>query len=144
MIQRIQSIFIFISLAACASLFILPFAESNKVATPLFEDKLFNIMDNPVLIVLASIGALLAVVDLLMFKNRPLQLRLGYIITIISVFLAVVAFWLMYSKASQLPEIIIEDKFGLYMPVISLISILLANRFIKKDEDLVSNMDRLR
>jgi hypothetical protein len=37
-----------------------------------------------------------------------------------------------------------DDGLGLYTPIVGLVLSLLAARFIKKDENLVKSMDRLR
>ena len=144
MIQRIQSVFLFLAAVILAALFKVPFALSDKEASPFFEDKLFNVMDHTVLTVLVALGGIIALVAIFMFRNRNLQVRLGYIGIIASLFLALVAFWLVYSNADAMGDVQIEDQFGLYMPPIALLFFVLANHFIKKDQKTVESMDRLR
>lgn len=38
----------------------------------------------------------------------------------------------------------ISEGFGIGMPILTIILVILANRFIKKDENIVKSMDRLR
>ena len=144
MIQRIQSVFLLLAAIIMGALFKFPFAMSDQAASPFFEDKLFNVMDHTVLLILTVIGAVIALASIFLFNNRNLQLRLGYIGIIASLFLALVAFWLVYSNADAMGEVIIEDKLGLFLPLISLIFFVLANHFIKKDQKTVESMDRLR
>ncbi|NNE27388.1 MAG: DUF4293 domain-containing protein [Saprospiraceae bacterium] len=144
MIQRIQSVFLLLAAIIMAALFKIPFAMSDQAASPFFEDKLFNVLDHTVLTVLVALGSIVALVAIFMFRNRNLQLRLGYLGIIASLFLALVAFWLVYSNADTMGDAVIEDQFGLYMPPLALVFFILANHFIKKDQKTVDSMDRLR
>jgi len=145
MLQRIQSIFLLLTSGAFFSLFAVEFASSDKTAAGIFSDQLYNIMDNPILIGMTALGGALALINIFMFKNRPLQLRLGYLLIVLSILLPLVAGLLMYNEGSlNAPDVGIEDGLGIYMPIIALITTILANRFIKKDNKLVKSMDRLR
>lgn len=145
MLQRIQSIFLLLTSGTFLSLFTVDFASSDKTAVGFFADKIYNVFDSPILIGLAAMGGALALVNIFMFKNRPLQLRLGYLLIVLSILLPLVAFLLMYKEGSlNAPDVNIEDGIGVYIPVIGIITTVLANRFIKKDDKLVKGMDRLR
>ena len=145
MLQRIQSIFLLLTSGCFFSLFGVNFASSNKSAEGIFSDQLYNVLDNPVLIGMAGVGGILALITIFLFKNRPLQLRLGYLLIVLSILLPLVAFLLMYNEGSQnAPNVEINDGMGIYLPVVALITTVLANRFIKKDNKLVKSMDRLR
>lgn len=145
MIQRIQSIFLILASLGFWSLFKFPFALSNKTASPFFEDQILNINDHTILLVLCVLGGALTAITIFLFNNRKLQLRLGILNSIFSIFLVAVAVWLVFSKAPAIDSSLeISDQIGLYMPVLSLVFIILANYFIKKDENLVRSADRLR
>ena len=145
MIQRIQSIFLLLASGGFWSLFKLPFANSDKVSSPIFEDSIFNLFDNTILLVLAILGGIISISAIFLYNNRQLQLRLGYLNIICALFLGLVACWLVFIQANQYtPAIEINDNIGLYMPLLSLIFAILANYFIKKDDKLVDSMDRLR
>ena len=145
MLQRIQSIFLFLTSAAFFLLFGVDFASSDKTAEGIFSDQLYSVMDNPILIGLTAIAGGLALVNIFMFNNRPLQLRLGYLLIVLSVLLPLVAGLIMYNEGSlNAPNVEIEDGLGIYLPIVALITTILANRFIKKDENLVRSSDRLR
>ena len=47
-------------------------------------------------------------------------------------------------NSSDVGEKVINDEFGMYLPVAGIIFALLAYRFIQKDNKLVKSMDRLR
>lgn len=145
MIQRIQSIFLLLAAAAFGGLFALPFASSDKISGSIFGDGLFNIYDHTILLALAIIGAVVAVVSIFLFKNRPLQLRLGYLVIIVSLFLPAMAAWIFFTQKEQIAqELVVEDSIGLYLPIVSFVFGILAARSISKDDKLVKSMDRLR
>lgn len=145
MLQRIQSIFLLLSSGAFFSLFAVSFASSDKTAVGIFSDQLYNVMDNPILIGLTVIGGALALINIFMFKNRPLQLRLSNLLIVLCILLPLVAGLLMYNEGSlNNPNVTIDDGLGIYLPIIALITTILAIRFIKKDNNLVKSMDRLR
>ena len=145
MIQRKQSLFLLVASLGFWSLFKLPFASSNKVTSPFFEDQLLNINDHVILLVLCILGGVVTAATIFLFNNRKLQLRLGILNIIFALFLIVVALWVVFSKAPSIDSTIdISDNIGLYMPLLSLTCVVLANYFIKKDENLVRSADRLR
>lgn len=147
MIQRIQSLLLLLASVGFWGLFKLPFAESDKSVSPFFEDNLLNINDHTALLVLTILGGVLTVVSIFLFKNRNLQLRVGYLNMIFAFFLALVAGWLIFSNGpiiEQSQSVEIADKAGIFLPIFSLIMVIIANYFIKKDENLVQSMDRLR
>ncbi len=145
MLQRIQSIFLFLTSSAFFSLFAVNFASSDKTAVGIFSDQLYNIMDNPILIGMTVIGGALALINIFMFKNRPLQMRLGYLLIVLCILLPLVAALLMYNEGNlNNPDVGIDDGLGIYLPLVGLVTTILALRFIKKDSKLVSSMDRLR
>ncbi|MBK8052934.1 MAG: DUF4293 family protein [Saprospiraceae bacterium] len=74
-----------------------------------------------------------------------LQLRLSYVVTVLSILLSLVALLLIYNEGTGSTNADkIEDQYGIYLPVISLIFSILAGRYINKDENTVRSMDRLR
>lgn len=145
MIQRIQTVFYFLAALSLGGLFQFPFATSEKPVPMLLDDQVYNVMDHIVLTALAAIGALVALVAIFLFRNRPLQIKMGYIVIIVSILTPLVAFLLMYNENTVTKDTsVINDSFGLYLPVFALLFGLLANRFVKKDEKTVRSMDRLR
>ncbi len=87
-------------------------------------------------------SAALSLVSLFMFKNRKLQFVLGRINIILNFFLlGVFVYW----SLSVPGEMDISEKgIGMLLPIVSIVFLVLANRAIKKDEDLVKSVDRLR
>ncbi|SHG60154.1 protein of unknown function [Salegentibacter echinorum] len=136
MIQRIQSVYLFIAVIISAALiFVFPL-WNNAEGVPVYAEDYLSIF----IAFLAS--ALLSLVSIFMFKNRKLQFVLGRLNILLNFFLlGVFVYW-----SLSLPgEMDISEKgIGMFLPIISIVFIVLANKAIKKDEDLVKSVDRLR
>ncbi len=144
MIQRIQSIFLFLASASFWGLFALPIANSDTSMAGIFSDQLYTILDNPILIVLTCLGGVLALAAIFLFKNRPLQRKLGFGVITMAILTILVAILLVYQDTESVLDGNINEGFGLGLPVFAIIFALFANRYIKKDDKLVKSMDRLR
>ena len=103
------------------------------------------------LIVLACVVIGVAVVSILLFKNRVAQMRIvaiGFLLNVVYVFL--VFFWAVDAYADAIPPAMhdaapqVTWMAGAYLPIASLVFFVLAHRGIKKDEAKVRAADRLR
>jgi hypothetical protein len=145
MIQRIQSIFLLIAGGGFFSLFKFPFAMSNETVTPIFEDQLYTIQDNPILLGVCILGGILSLGAIFLFNNRILQKRISLFGAFVGLVLAGFAIYLMTSINQDVPSNVgIETQAGLFMPALSVLMLILASVFINKDEKLVRSSDRLR
>ena len=148
MIQRIQSIMLLLAGASLVGLFFLPFATTEQPqAEGIFSDAVYNLSDEVILVVLTILGIALAVVTIGLFKNRPAQIRLGYIGAAICAAIPAAAILLMPGETAQdVAMSNVQSSFaaGIFVPAAALIFFVLASYFTKKDEKLVRSMDRLR
>lgn len=145
MIQRIQSIFLFLASLGFAGQFATDFAISSVPAPNLMLDQIYEVQDNIVLLSITILGGLLALIAIFLYQNRPLQMKLSIFVLILAIFLPLVAFLLIYNEGTALASgTIITDQAGTYLPLVSIIFGFLAYNGIKKDETLVKSMDRLR
>ncbi|MFH6602101.1 DUF4293 domain-containing protein [Maribacter algicola] len=88
------------------------------------------------------ISAVLAFVAIVLFKNRQNQFVVNRLNMILNLFL--LGFFV-YRSLNLSGGIAISEKgIGMLIPVFSIVFLVLANRAIKKDEDLVKSVDRLR
>lgn len=109
------------------------------------DDKVFDVNDHPILITLAALGGVIALVNIFLFRNRPLQVRLGYLLIILCILLPGLAAMLFFTSGTPMEAgQEINESFGLALPVVGLITTILANKYINKDNKLVKSMDRLR
>ena len=112
----------------------------------MFADGKYSVEDNGVLMGITAIGALLAVIAIFLYRNRPVQLRMTYLSTVCSILIPVVAIliYLNDTKNSAVPADTIDDQIGAYLPLLGIVFGILAARYIRKDDKLVKSMDRLR
>jgi hypothetical protein len=144
MIQRIQTLFLLASAVVLGLLFWIPLATSNRPSVQFLSDSVFNIMDHPALIALTCLGIIVSLVAIFLYRKRPVQLKAGYFIIMVSILLPVISFILFTNASAQAGDVEIYDKPGLYLPAGSIVLTAIANYFIRKDEKLVKSMDRLR
>jgi len=90
-------------------------------------------------------AVVISIISLLSYRHRPRQILLGLINSLL-IAVAVVSAALLINDAEKilLPNERGSFRIGLFLPVISLILNMLANRFIRKDEKLVRSADRIR
>jgi len=79
------------------------------------------------------------------FKNRLLQMKLGFGISL-GIASSLVAMMIGSKEGEQLlePTVLGVYEIGFYAPFIALFSNIITNRLIRKDERLVRSMDRIR
>lgn len=84
----------------------------------------------------------LAVVSIVMYKKRQNQFVVNRLNMILNLFL--LGFFVYRSLSLSGETVVSEKGIGMLIPVFSIVFLVLANRAIKKDEDLVKSVDRLR
>ena len=129
MLQRIQTVWIF--LAVLGAVFLNITAQD------------FDVLGAYLTINVSTVILILfGVLSIFSFRNRKRQILLNNISIIINALLiGLLAYWLLnLSGGISIPEKGIEPVF----PLLSVICLLLANVYIRKDERLVKSVDRLR
>ena len=129
MLQRIQTIWIVLAILGAVFLFVTG------------EDA--SIIENvPVLTIGCAVLVLLGGLSIFNFRNRKKQILLNNLsIFINALLIGALMYWLLnLSGGIDFPEKGIEPIF----PLISMICLLIANFFIRRDERLVKSVDRLR
>lgn len=123
-----------------------PFANTPEAvsASALFSDGSYSVGDSPALLIFYLLGGALAILAIFLYKKRTVQIRMGnfsFIAILIGMVMTIVLF---IQDPIREQAATPEDGLGIYLPVISLVALLLAQRFIRKDEKTVQSMDRLR
>ena len=96
-----------------------------------------------ILAVLQLVIATIAIVTMLKYRNRNLQIRLNYLNIFLNVLLVGGIFY--YSTLLEgMIHVVPQYNAGGLFPLISIVLLFLANNFIQKDEKLVRSADRLR
>jgi hypothetical protein len=89
-----------------------------------------------------GISCLLSVISIFTYKNREKQFVLGRINILINFYLLGV---LLFQSLNLSGEMQISEKgIGIFLPICVIVLLVMANKAIKKDEDLVKSVDRLR
>ena len=156
MIQRIQSLFLFIVFATSLAAFFFPIA--NFFSSPLYTVELtvFGVVeyadyglewpDTIFLPIVLGLTGLLAFVTIFLYKRRMLQRRLIRFDLLLNIVYLAMIFFYYVPALEEITETDAEyiSQPGIYLPIVSVIFLILANRFIMKDEKLIRSADRLR
>jgi hypothetical protein len=142
MIQRIQSIYLLLATVASGAL-IFVFNLWNNFKEAVFALDLFS-RDSyllkliPMLFLLSTIASFLSI---FLFHDRKLQFVTGRLIILINLFLLGI---LIYLSLNISGEVSSEKGIGMFIPSVVILFAVMANKAIKKDENLVKSVDRLR
>lgn len=136
MLQRIQTVYMLLVALAAG---LLPFWASlwsDAAGTPVFAREILWIS----LAFYAS--AVLALLAIARYKTRQQQFVLNRLNLLLNLFL-LGSF--VYRTLNLSGETSVSEKgIGLLIPVFSIVFLVLANRAVKRDEELVKSVDRLR
>ncbi|WP_457617168.1 DUF4293 domain-containing protein [Lutibacter sp.] len=144
MIQRIQTVYLFVATLLSGGAIFLFNLWVNE------QNEAFYVMDsfssgNKLLIAMAAlffVSAILTLVTIFQFKKRQLQFVLGRLTILINFILLGI---LVYFSQNLSGEITVSEKgIGLLIPIFTILLVVLANKAIKRDEELVKSVDRLR
>ena len=131
MIQRIQSIYL---LVAAISMTLISF----KVPVYTLNETIFMAQDDTKMFILTIVGAIFSLLGLFMFKNRKFQMKLIRLTVLIEMIIGVRLFMLLNKF-----EVVLNNTL-LFLMAFSLIALIMAYRGVKKDDDLVRSVDRIR
>ena len=131
MIQRIQSIYLLVAAIAMTLI-------SFKVPVYTLNESMFMAQDDTKMFILTIVGAIFSLLGLFMFKNRKFQMKLIRLTILIQMIIGVRLFML-FNKF----EVVINNSL-LFLLAFALIALIMAYRGVKKDDDLVRSVDRIR
>ncbi len=135
MLQRIQSLYL-LAVAVVSSGLIFVFNIWKKESLTVYA------IDHTFVFSLFMGSAVLAVISIFSFKKRQSQFVLGRLNIILNLIL--LGFFVYQSLNSSGETTVSEKGVGMLLPFVSIVLLVLANKAIKKDEDLVKSVDRLR
>lgn len=158
MIQRIQSIYLFLAAICLAVMFFVPlsvhsfrglsvpFELLSKSGGEEITASMMITIWPLVAAVLLLVGMILAVI--FMYARRQRQMRWVMAAVLLNMVVIIAVFWMARLLAAALdPESVdqvVEYQLGAYLPVGSLLLLILAHRGIRRDEHKVRAADRLR
>lgn len=136
MLQRIQTVYLIISALIIGALY-LWFPTIINEANEVIIDK-----NEPLVLGLMIGSVVLAILSIFNFKKRQLQFVLNRLNIILNFVLLGV---FVYRSLTLSGETLVSEKgIGVLIPIISIVFLVMANKAIKRDEDLVKSVDRLR
>jgi hypothetical protein len=136
MLQRIQTIYLLLATVVSGGLCMyLPYGLDTNGVALYAKGELF-------LLGMFLGSAVLSLISIFLFKNRKLQFVLGRINILLNfILLGVFVYW---SLTVSGETSVSEKGIGMIIPVISIVLLVMANKAIRKDENLVKSVDRLR
>ncbi len=155
MIQRIQTVFLFLATVFAGLMFFVPIT-SFGYGTEIMKLTIYGVQNQidahyfsstyalPLLILTILLVAI-PLITIFLYKKRELQLKLSSLNVFLNAILCGLIF-LYYSSNIQktLALDTLGYSFGTYIPLINMVLSVLAMRWIKKDIELIKSVDRLR
>ena len=136
MLQRIQTIYLLVAAIISAGLIFVFYLWTTK------GDVSFFAKDDVLFLSMFLGSAALSMASIFMYNNRQNQFVLGRLNIILN-FILLGLF--VYRSLNLSGETDVSEKgIGMLLPIFSIVFLVLANKAIKKDEDLVKSVDRLR
>ena len=130
MIQRIQSIYL---LVAVISMILVSF----KVHVYTANERVYA-QDHIEMFILTIVVTIFSLLSLFLFKNRKFQMKLIRLTVLIEMIIWVRLF-ILFNQC----KVVLNNSF-LILIAITLIALIMAYRSVKKDDDLVRSVDRIR
>ncbi|OUD31754.1 DUF4293 domain-containing protein [Flavobacterium sp. FPG59] len=137
MIQRIQTVYLaLVFIMTGILLFFLPLWTLN-------DGKAYYFMQNQIYTIILGLSTMLTLVSIISFKKRQNQFVMGRLNIILNMILLGLFVYRSLNLSGETPAVS-EKGIGMFLPVLAIVFLVLANKAIKKDEDLVKSVDRLR
>lgn len=141
MLQRIQTVYLILAFITSG---VLPFVFPlwKETLGPAAAKELY-FMGHTGYAILFGLSTSLALLSIMFYKKRQHQ----FVINRLNMILNLILLGLFLYRSLNLsggPVTVSEKGIGMFLPIVSIVFLVLANKAIKKDEDLVKSVDRLR
>ncbi|MFV8347041.1 DUF4293 domain-containing protein [Flavobacterium sp. ZB4P13] len=137
MIQRIQTIYLLLAFVVTGILlFFIPLWTMK-------DGKEFYFMQSQVYTIILGLSTTLTLLSIVSYKKRQNQFVIGRLNIILNLILLGLFVYRSLNLSGETPAVS-EKGIGMFLPVVAIVLLVLANKAIKKDEDLVKSVDRLR
>jgi len=137
MLQRVQTIYLLIALVITG---VLPFLFPLWVTS---EGKDFFFMFDLKYVTAFGLSTTLSLLSIISYKKRQNQFVIGRLNIILNLILLGLFVYRSLNLSGEAVEVS-EKGIGMFLPIVAIGFLVLANKAIKKDEDLVKSVDRLR
>jgi hypothetical protein len=137
MIQRLQTLYLLLALIITGVLpFLFPLWTLNN-------GKAFYFVFDLKYVSLFGLSTTLSLLSILSFKKRQNQFVIGRLNIILNLILLGLFVYYLLNVSGEAAAVS-EKGIGMFLPIVAIVLLVLANKAIKKDEDLVKSVDRLR
>ena len=137
MIQRIQTIYLLLAFVVTGVLlFFFPLWTMS-------DNKEYFFMQSQVYTILLGLSTSLTLLGFVSYKKRQNQFVIGRLNIILNLILLGLFVYRSLNLSGETPAVS-EKGIGMFLPAVAIVLLVLANKAIKKDEDLVKSVDRLR
>jgi hypothetical protein len=137
MIQRIQTIYLLLAFVITG---VLPFVFPLWTTS---DGKEFLFMQTRVYVIIFGLSTTLTLISIISFKKRQNQFVIGRLNIVLNLILLGLFVYRSLNLSGATPTVS-EKGIGMFLPILAIVLLVLANKAIKKDEDLVKSVDRLR
>ena len=156
MIQRIQSLYLFLIAVLAVLIFVFPLygaeMSGSLLSVSAIEGQLLadgGIVDttsHPYVLIAGVLVGILSIVVVFLYGNRTLQMKLARLVGLLATVLLVGMFYAVEEAKALVVNQEVLGNYGLscYLPIGMIILSFLASRAIMKDEALVRSANRLR
>jgi hypothetical protein len=141
MIQRIQSVWLLVASALGILSLKTSFYSGHRIKDAIPKPMVFLAGNYNILLSISTVAvAVASIINIFLYKNRPLQLKLGIASLLLSILTLLLYYWQTQSFEPT------ESSYNLtaIIPVAIPVFLFLAIRGIWKDQRLVKSTDRLR
>ena len=157
MIQRIQSVYLFLGAVAAFLAFALDLARFLDVSSIQYvvdaftftnsNGDLFTLQQNIPFIILNSLAGGMLLANILLYKNMSLQRKVSRFLHLIILGSVVSMIFMIRTNLNGLDSVDLKLDWylvGFYMPFVALLFNFMAARAIRRDQELLKSLDRLR
>ncbi len=106
--------------------------------------KAFYFMQDQFYTILLGLSTMLSIISIISYKKRQNQFVMGRLNIILNLILLGLFVYRSLNLSGDTTTIVSEKGIGMFLPIVAIVLLVLANKAIKKDEDLVKSVDRLR
>ncbi|KRB58021.1 MULTISPECIES: DUF4293 domain-containing protein [Flavobacterium] len=138
MIQRIQTVYLILTFVVTGVLmFFMPLWTLNT-------GKAFYFMQDQFYTILLGLSTMLTIISIISYKKRQNQFVMNRLNIILNLILLGLFVYRSLNLSGDTTTVVSEKGIGMFLPIVAIVLLVLANKAIKKDEDLVKSVDRLR
>ena len=145
MIQRSQSLYLLLAALACAAILFVDLYHYQVVEGGVTVAKALHASDHYVSMALIAVITALPLVTVFQFRHRQRQLRMSVIsIAGCGSFISTTLWRVSEIKGMNPPPVSQSYWIGALLPILAIVFLVMAIVGIRRDEQLVQSMDRLR